>query len=331
MTQEDIESRLGIAFPGLPEGVARGLPVYRGKVRDVIEGKDTLLLVASDRLSAFDRVLTLLPYKGEVLSRISAWWFNRTRDIIPNHILSGGSPEELPGTGRATLVRKAEMLPLEVVVRGYLAGSAWRDYAAGRPISGIRLPEGLQRNEKFPVPLLTPSVKMKAGHDRPISREAILGEGIVDREVWSEVERAAIALFRRGQELVAANGLILVDTKYEFGIADGRVILADEIHSPDSSRYWYADSYLRRLQAAEEQRELDKEPFRRWLLERGFGGDGEPPAIPDAVRAETAWRYVQAYEAITGENFVPRSSDPQAETEAIARIVDERLAQGLRP
>lgn len=325
MTRDEIDVRLGGAFPTLPEQAAEGLPVYRGKVRDVVRGQDKLLLVASDRLSAFDRILTTVPFKGEILSRISAWWFSRTADIVPNHVLPGGLPEELPGTGRATLVRKAEMLPLEVVVRGYLAGSAWRDYQAGRPISGIRLPAGLTRNEKFPVPLVTPSVKVKDGHDRPVSREEIVDERIVEPELWAEVERAALALFRRGQELVAANGLILVDTKYEFGLADGKLILADEMHSPDSSRYWYAESYYRRLQAAEEQRELDKEPFRRWLLERGFSGEGEPPAIPDAVRAETAWRYIQAYEAITGENFAPRSSDLQSETQAIARIVNERL------
>jgi phosphoribosylaminoimidazole-succinocarboxamide synthase len=326
MTREELDARLGGVFANLPESAARGLPIYRGKVRDVVRGADSLLLVASDRLSAFDRILTALPFKGEVLARISAWWFARTSDIIPNHVLPGGAPDELAGTGRATLVRRAEMLPLEVVVRGYLAGSAWRDYQAGRPISGIRLPVGLSRNEKFPVPLITPSVKVNDGHDRPVSCEDIVREKIVDAELWAEVERAAVALFHRGQELADGNGLILVDTKYEFGVVDGRLVLADEIHSPDSSRYWYAESYLRRLQAAEEQRELDKEPFRRWLLERGFSGEGEPPAIPDEVRAETAWRYVQAYEAITGEIFQPRSSDPQSETRAIARIVSERLA-----
>lgn len=325
MIKDEVEARLSTAFSGLPEEAARGLGVYRGKVRDVVQGKDALLLVASDRLSAFDRILTALPFKGEVLSRISAWWFARTSDIVPNHILPGGSPDELAGSGRATLVRKAAMLPLEVVVRGYLAGSAWRDYSAGRPISGIRLPEGLGRNEKFPVPLVTPSIKMKEGHDRPISGVEIVKEGIVPADLWAEVEATAIALFRRGQELSSRNGLILVDTKYEFGLVEGRLVLADEIHSPDSSRFWYADSYYRRLEADEDQRELDKEPFRRWLLERGFSGDGEPPAIPDSLRAETAWRYVQAYEAITGENFEPKSADPQSETQALARIVSERL------
>ncbi len=326
MTKEELAVRLPGAFPGLPEEAARGLPVYRGKVRDVVRGEKALLLVASDRLSAFDRILSLLPCKGEVLARISAWWFERTADIVPNHLLPGGSPRELPGTGRATLVRRAEMLPVEVVVRGYLAGSAWRDYAAGRPISGIRLPEGLERNEKFPVPLVTPSIKMQECHDQPISGAELVERGVVEARLWAEVEKAALALFRRGQELVARNGLILVDTKYEFGLVEGELILADEIHSPDSSRYWYAESYRRRLEAGEEQRELDKEPFRRWLLERGFSGEGEPPAIPDPVRLETAWRYVQAYEAITGEDFEPRGSDPQAETAALARIISERLA-----
>ncbi len=326
MMKDEIAARLGEAYESLPESAAAGHPVYRGKVRDVVSGKDALLLVASDRISAFDRILSVLPFKGEVLTRVSAWWFARTSDIVPNHILPGGSPEQLAGTGRAMLVRKAEMLPIEVVVRGYLAGSAWRDYAAGRPVSGIVLPQGLSRDEKFPVPLLTPSVKVNDGHDRPISREEIIAEKIVEPDLWAEVEKAALGLFHRGQELAARNGLILVDTKYEFGLVGGKIVLADEIHSPDSSRYWYADSYHRRLAAREDQRELDKEPFRRWLLERGFSGDGEAPAIPDEVRVETAWRYVQAYEAITGENFVTKGSSPQAETRALARIVSERLA-----
>jgi len=325
MTKEEIGARLGGAFARLDDSAARGLPVYRGKVRDVVQGKDSLLLVASDRLSAFDRVLAVIPFKGEVLSRVSAWWFARTQDIVPNHVLPGGAPEELAGTGRATLVRRAEMLPLEVVVRGYLAGSAWRDYQAGRLVSGISLPSGLSRNARFPEPILTPCVKVSDGHDRPISCADIVREKIVDADLWAQAERAAVALFRRGQELAGRNGLILVDTKYEFGVADGRLVLADEIHSPDSSRYWHADTYARLFETGQEQRELDKEPFRRWLLERGFAGDGEPPAIPDEVLAETAWRYVQAYEAITGEVFAPRSSDPQSEMRVIARIVSERL------
>jgi len=331
MIRDELAARLGDAYASLPEEAAAGLPVYRGKVRDVVAGSKSLLLVASDRLSAFDRVLALVPFKGEILTRISSWWFERCSDIVPNHLEPGGSPEELAGTGRAMLVRKAEMLPLEVVVRGYLAGSAWRDYSAGKAISGISLPEGLSRDEKFPVPLVTPSLKMKEGHDRPISRDEILAGKVASPELWAEVEAAALALFRRGQELAARNGLVLVDTKYEFGLVEGKLVIADEIHSPDSSRYWYADSYLRRLEAGEEQKALDKEPFRRWLMDRGFSGEGEAPAIPDEVLLETAWRYIQAYETITGENFIPRSSAPQAETRAIARVISERLVQGLRP
>ncbi|HET7838774.1 MAG TPA: phosphoribosylaminoimidazolesuccinocarboxamide synthase [Rectinemataceae bacterium] len=323
--KEDIGARLGTSFDSLPEAAACGLPVYRGKVRDVVRGKDLLLLVASDRISAFDRVLSTVPFKGEILARVSAWWFSRCADIVANHVVQGGTPEELGGTGRACLVRRAEMIPVEVVVRGYLAGSAWRDYHEGRPVSGIELPEGLSMNEKFPVPLITPSTKEEGAHDRPLSREEIVAEGILEEDRWAEIERVSVALFRRGQELAARAGLILVDTKYEFGILDGGLVLADEIHSPDSSRYWWEDSYETLFLAKESQRELDKEPFRRWLLAQGFRGEGPAPAIPDEVRVETAWRYIQAYEAITGEEFRPLSSDPQSESAELARIVSERL------
>jgi phosphoribosylaminoimidazole-succinocarboxamide synthase len=324
MTRELAASALGTALDSLPEAAAAGRPVYRGKVRDVVKGEESLLLVASDRISAFDRVLATVPFKGEVLSRVSAWWFDRCSDIVPNHLISGGDPASL-GIGRATLVRKAEMLSVEVVVRGYLAGSAWRDYQAGREVSGIRLPSGLSRNERFPAPLLTPSTKEEGGHDMPISGERIVSSGLVEAGLWKQVERAALALFRRGQELAAKAGLILVDTKYEFGLVDGKLVLADELHSPDSSRYWWADSYARLFQSDEDQRELDKEPFRRWLADRGYTGDGAPPAIPDEVRIETSLRYVRAYETITGEAFSSVCADPQSETRLIERIVRERL------
>jgi len=325
MIVEAIEASLGSTFDSLPEAAAAGRPLYRGKVRDVVRGAETLLLVASDRISAFDRVISTVPYKGEILSRVSAWWFKRCADILPTHLLPGGSPEELPGTGRATLVRRADMIPIEVVVRGFLTGSAWRDYSAGRPISGIELPPGLARNEKFPVPVVTPSTKEEGAHDRPLSRSEIVGEGLASRALWDHIERSAVALFRRGQETVARSGLILVDTKYEFGLVDGRLVLADEIHSPDSSRYWWADSYERLFLAGADQRELDKEPFRRWLSDRGFRGEGRIPEVPDQVRVDTSLRYIQAYEAITGESFEPRGGDPQAETAALERIVRERL------
>jgi phosphoribosylaminoimidazole-succinocarboxamide synthase len=324
MTREGVEEGLGKVFESLPAAAAGGFPVYRGKVRDVVQGKERLLLVASDRISAFDRILSSVPFKGEVLTRIASFWFRQTADIIPNHVLAG--PGDLAGTGRACLVRKADMIPLEVVVRGYLTGSAWRDYQANRPISGLHLPEGLRQNEKFPIPLLTPSTKSAEGHDKPISREEILSSGLVPEETWREVEAASLALFRRGQEIAAQCGLILVDTKYEFGMVDGRLHLCDEIHTPDSSRYWWAQSYTARYDAGDPQRELDKEPFRRWLAGQGFTGEGDAPSIPDAVRVETAWRYVQAFETITGEFFEPMAASPQSEASALARIVAEVLA-----
>jgi phosphoribosylaminoimidazole-succinocarboxamide synthase len=324
MNKPEVELALGRVFPSL-DGVDVGdRPVYRGKVRDVVRGEKALLLVASDRISAFDRVLSTVPFKGEVLSRVSSWWFDRCSDIIPNHVLPGGDPASL-ALGRATLVRRAEMLPVEVVVRGYLAGSAWRDYSAGKAVSGIVLPKGLSPNERFPVPLVTPSTKEDGGHDRPISGLEIVSSGLVREDLWHEVETAALSLFRRGQELAARAGLILVDTKYEFGLDEGRLILADELHSPDSSRYWLADSYERLFRSGDEQRELDKEPFRRWLAQRGFTGEGSVPAIPDSVRVETGWRYVQAFEAITGGIFESIGSDPQSEAALIERIVSERL------
>ncbi len=323
MTREAVEAGLGRVSESL-DSSSLGRPVRRGKVRDLVEGERLLLLVASDRLSAFDRVLTTIPFKGEVLSRVSAWWFSRCSDIVPNHLVPGGDPASL-GLGRATLVRRVKILPVEVVVRGFLSGSAWRDYRAGRSVSGIVLPQGLSRNERFPVPLITPSTKESDGHDRPMSPAEIVASGRVEEGLWREVEKAALALFRRGQELAARSGLILADTKYEFGLEDGRLTLADELHSPDSSRFWWAESYARRFHADEEQRELDKEPFRRWLAERGFEGEGEVPPIPDSVRVETGLRYIQAYEAITGEDFEGIGADPQSERDLIARIVTERL------
>jgi phosphoribosylaminoimidazole-succinocarboxamide synthase len=324
MTEARVEAALGLVFPALDASCAGGRPLYAGKVRDVVGGEKALLLVASDRLSAFDRVVSTVPFKGEVLSRVSAWWFERCSDILPNHVLPGGDPASL-GLGRATLVRKVEMLPLEVVVRGYLTGSAWRDYSAGKPISGIELPKGLRRNERFPTPIITPSTKEDGGHDKPISGAEIVATGLVGAGLWREVETAALALFARGQELASRSGLILVDTKYEFGLFEGKLVLADELHSPDSSRYWWAEGYDRLFASGSDQRELDKEPFRRYLIERGFSGDGPVPSIPDSVRVETALRYIQAFEAITGEEFESIGSDPQSETRLIARIISERL------
>jgi phosphoribosylaminoimidazole-succinocarboxamide synthase len=219
------------------------------------------------------------------------------------------------------------MAPVELVVRGYLTGSAWRDYQAGRPVSGIQLPSGLSYCQAFPSPLITPSTKEASGHDVPMSPAEIVSSGRVDADLWAQIEKAALALFARGQELAAARGLILVDTKYEFGLSNGTLLVADEIHTPDSSRYWYAADYPGRFASGLEQRELDKETFRRWLVDRGFSGDGEAPGITDEVRIQTAVRYAQAYEAITGEIFQPIHQEAQAARIALASMAREVLLE----
>jgi phosphoribosylaminoimidazole-succinocarboxamide synthase len=256
-------------------------------------------------------VLATVPGKGEVLNTLTLFWMDRTADIVPNHLLERVS-------ARTVRAARCDVVPVEVVVRGYLTGSALRDYQADRPVSGIRLPPGMRPSQRFETPLLTPSTKEAGGlHDRPVSRDELLAGGLVPRGLWAEIERTALALFRRGSEVAAANGLILVDTKYEFGLHRGTLTLVDEVHTPDSSRYWYADTYHRLFEAGERQRELDKEYLRQWLLERGFKGDGEPPAIPSEVLLEVAWRYVTAWQTITGTDLVPRSLDAAAESQLV--------------
>ena len=298
-----------LEVPALP----RGARLAAGKVRDVVTIGDELLITTTDRISAFDRVLATVPCKGEVLNTLTLFWFDRTADIVANHLLERVS-------ARTVRAARCEVVPVEVVVRGYLTGSALRDYEAGRPVSGIELPPGMRPNQRFAEPLLTPSTKEAAGgHDRPVSRAELLAGGIVPRRRWEEIERTARELFRRGGEIAAANGLILVDTKYEFGLRGGDLVLVDEVHTPDSSRYWYADTYDELFAAGERQRELDKEYLRQWLLARGFRGDGTPPAILDEVLLEVAWRYVTAWQTITGSTFTPESLDAAGES---ARVLD---------
>lgn len=284
------------------------IPVVRGKVRDIFDVDSYLLIVTTDRISAFDRVLSTIPYKGEVLNRISLFWFKNTKDIINNHIEEEVSP-------RSVLVKKCKVIPIEVVVRGYLTGSAWRDYKAGRTISGIQLERGMAFNEKFSEPIVTPSTKSERGvHDEAVSEKELLERGIVSKKLWKQIKDTALKLFARGTDIAAKNGLILVDTKYEFGLLDDELVLVDEIHTPDSSRYWYIDTY-------EKQRMLDKEYLRQWLMEQGFMGEGEIPNIPDEIRAEVAWRYIKAYETITGEEFVPLSKGVEEEQRVIAEKI----------
>jgi phosphoribosylaminoimidazole-succinocarboxamide synthase len=310
MTALDLSGLLGSCLETLTLPV--GTSVMRGKVRDVVDRGTELLLCTTDRISAFDKVLTTIPCKGEVLNTLSLHWFRETRDIVPNHVL-----EEV--SARTVRVAKCAVVPIEVVVRGYLTGSAWRDYQGGGTVSGIRLPSGMRFNEKFPTPLITPSTKEEKGsHDRPISREEIISSGIVEKRLWEQIEETARALFARGTQLAAARGLILVDTKYELGLRDGMLVLADEVHTPDSSRYWHADTYAALFAQGAGQRELDKEYLRQWLLARGWKGDGAPPLIPDDIRVEVARKYIAAWETITGRGFVPRAASAAEESALIA-------------
>lgn len=294
-----------------PGALPAGRSLYQGKVRDVVDLGDQLIMVASDRISAFDRILGTVPAKGEILSRISTWWFHQTQDLVPNHLVS----EIIP---RAVLTKKAKVLPVEVIVRGYLTGSLWRDYQSGKGWPGITLAAGMKNNQKFDRPLLTPTTKAAVGdHDEPISAADIVARGLVSRDLWSQVEAAALSLFQRGQEILASRGLILVDTKYEFGTVDGKLILVDEVHTPDSSRFWYADDYPQAFAEGREPKKLDKEYLRQWLLAKGFSGHGEPPVIPAEVMDEVYRRYALAFQLITGEEFHPSELSVEAQTQKI--------------
>lgn len=271
---------------------------YEGKVRDCYRSGDgRMWMVATDRLSCFDRVVTTVPFKGQVLSQLARYWFERLGQIMPNHVLAYPHPNVLE-------VAECRMLPVEVVVRGYLAGSAWRDYEAGRPICGITLPKGLKNYARLETPIITPTTKAEVGaHDQPISAAEIVQRGIVKKELWAEIETRALQLFALGTKILAEKGLLLVDTKYEFGLRDGKLCLADEVHTLDSSRMWEARDYEERLARNEPPKMLDKEPARQWLAAKGFRGEGPMPEIPDAQRLAFASHYISAFERITGTVF----------------------------
>lgn len=277
--------------------------VYHGKVRDVYNIDDRfMVMVATDRISAFDVVLPEgIPYKGQVLNQIAEYFLDATADIVPNWKIAVPDP-------MATVGIKCEPLKIEMIVRGYLTGSAWREYKAGaREICGVPLPEGMRENQKFATPILTPTTKADEGHDENISRDEIIARGIVDKDVYEQVEKYALALFERGTQMASERGLILVDTKYEFGLHDGKVILIDEIHTPDSSRYFYADGYQERFERGEEQRQLSKEFVRQWLIANGFMGKPgqQVPYMSPEYCLEVSHRYIELYEHITGHKFVP--------------------------
>ena len=284
--------------------------VYHGKVRDVYSiGNDILVMVATDRISAFDVILPKgIPSKGQVLNQIAASFLDATADIVPNWKLATPDP-------MVTVGKKCEGFAVEMIIRGYLTGSAWRAYKEGcREICGVKLPDGMRENERFPEPIITPTTKAAEGHDEDISREEIIAKGIVSKEDYDQVEKYTRALFARGTEIAASKGLILVDTKYEFGKADGKVILMDEIHTPDSSRYFYADGYQEKFEKGEPQKQLSKEFVRQWLIENGFmGKEGQQvPEMTDEYCETVAQRYIELYEDITGKKFVPCADEDLA-------------------
>lgn len=291
-----------------------------GKVRDWYDLPDgKRLIVTSDRLSAFDRILAAVPYKGQVLNQLSAWWFEQTRDISSNHLVSLPDPN-------AAVVKVAEPFPVEVIVRGYITGvtstALWYRYSLGeRDIYGYEFPEGLQKNQALAEPIITPTTKGGVtGHDERLTCVEVVEKGLLDQRTWDQVQAAALAIFKRGQEIARKAGMILVDTKYEFGCAvDGSVVLIDEVHTPDSSRFWKADSYETRFAAGEDPENFDKEFVRLRYAEKGYRGDGEIPSMPDELWVSASERYIQIYELLTGKSFIPATYP-----------VQERLAENLR-
>ena len=286
--------------------------VYHGKVRDVysVDGNNLLVMVATDRISAFDVILPKgIPFKGQVLNQIATYFLEATADLVPNWRLATPDP-------MVTVGYRCEGFPVEMIIRGYLTGSAWREYAAGaRELCGVKLPEGMRENERFPEPIITPTTKAAEGHDENISREEIIAQGLVSEEDYKQMEEYTRALFARGTEMAREKGLILVDTKYEFGKRDGKVILIDEIHTPDSSRYFYAEGYEERFEKGLPQRQLSKEFVRQWLIDNGFmGKEGQtvPEMTPEFCN-EVSERYIELYEHITGRKFEKAPEEHLAE------------------
>ncbi|MFQ6609449.1 MAG: phosphoribosylaminoimidazolesuccinocarboxamide synthase [Fidelibacterota bacterium] len=270
---------------------------YRGKVRDNFILENEIIMVTTDRVSAFDKVLGTIPFKGQILTQIAKFWFDKTKDIVPNHILSYPDQQVL-------VARKAKTLPVEIIVRGYITGSLWREYSKGiNGQYGFNIPNGMKKNQCFDKPIVTPTTKAEYGlHDEAISREKIVN-GLVEEAIYDKAVEYSLALFQNGQDWARQRGLILVDTKYEFGIANNELILVDEVHTPDSSRFWIADEYEERFSSGTEQKMLDKENIRQWLLDRGFSGDGEPPQLTEDIRISLAEQYIELFKLITGSDF----------------------------
>ncbi len=292
--------------------------LYRGKVRDNYIKKDKRIIIATDRLSAFDRVITTIPFKGQMLNQVSSFWFEKTKDIVKNHIIDVPDPN-------VSVVHQCDTVPVEVIIRGYLTGSMWRDYNKGKPTSGIMPPNGMKKNQKFDEIIVTPSTKAESGHDIYLSKEEILRQGLVDKEVYEEMEEAALKLFNFGKKFCEKNGLILVDTKYEFGLKEGELLVIDEIHTQDSSRFWILDTYNEKFETGDDPDILDKEIFRGWLMKTypdifpDIKLDEEIPPISEEIKIELAKRYMRSFNKITGKEFQAEVSD-----------VKERIYENLK-
>lgn len=311
----DVLTRTDYNFPGQTH-------VYHGKVRDVYSiGEEALVMIATDRISAFDVILPEgIPYKGQVLNQIASKFLDATADIVPNW--KKASPDPM-----VTVGVRCEPFKVEMVIRGYLTGSAWREYKKGaRTLCGLPLPEGMRENQKFETPLITPTTKADEGHDENISREEIIAQGLVSQEDYEQLEKYTYALFRRGTGMAAEKGLILVDTKYEFGKKDGKIYLIDEIHTPDSSRYFYSEGYEERFEKGEEQKQLSKEFVRKWLMDNGFQGRAgeEVPKMTPAYCNSVSDRYIELYEKITGEKFV------RADTNDLEARIERNILKYLK-
>ncbi len=313
LTEQDIRPYVSHSFAGLEQPT----PDMRGKVRDIYLRPGKRVLVTTDRLSAFDRVLGQVPFKGQVLNELSAFWFDSIKDV-GNHVISIPDPN-------VTVAHECQALPVEVIVRGYITGvtstALWYRYSLGeRTIYGYTFPDCLKKNEKLPQPIITPTTKGGPGqHDERLTVREVTARGILPAQLWQKVQNAALAVFRRGQEIAAHGGLILVDTKYEFGLTSaGELVLIDEVHTPDSSRFWLSDSYQQRVSAGEEPENFDKEFVRLWYAERGYRGDGDPPLWDTDLAVTASRRYMTVYEMLTGKAFVPA---PYPADERVAKAV----------
>lgn len=297
---------------------------HSGKVRDYYILKDSRgeagkrIIITTDRQSAFDRILGLIPFKGQVLTELSEFWFKKTKEIVPNHLISVPDPN-------AMIVKNCEVIPIEMVVRGYISGvtstSIWTAYEKGeRVIYGIKFPEGLKKNQKLKKPIITPTTKAETGHDERLTEKEILEIKIIPDKLWRQMKKATLKLFDRGTKICAKAGIILVDTKYEFGLCDGKLMLIDEIHTPDSSRFWIKKTYKKRFEKGIEPENFDKEFLRIWFKEQGYSGDGVPPKMPKEFIAKVSERYQSIYEKITGKKF----------TVSKIQQIDKRIKENLK-